>query len=56
MIKEQFKKPFAGNSLNMFENTKQKFSIGLLPNCCFPRLNRGKIRFLVSMYCFAWIF
>lgn len=43
MIREQFKNPFAENALNMFENTKQKFSIGVIPDCCFPKLNRRKI-------------
>lgn len=56
MIKEQFKKPFAENALNMFENTKQKFSLGLIPDCCIPRLSRGKNRFLISTYCSARIF
>lgn len=36
MIKEQFKKAFDENALNIFENTEQKFSIGLIPGYFFP--------------------
>lgn len=42
MFKKQFKKPFSENVLNIFENTEQKFSVGLITDCCFSKLNRGE--------------
>lgn len=45
MVNEQLKKPFSTNVLNVFETTELKFSIGLIPYCCFPGLNRAKNRF-----------
>jgi len=57
MVKEHLKKPFSEHVLNMFENTKLKFSIDLIPDCCFPRLNRGKNQiFLIWLDCCAWIY